>query len=76
MVEIKKFMAAYGIIDIKMRMLQIPEMLRIQGFPEWYKLIGTKTEQKKYIGNSVEVKVGKQMFRAIDSKIQTLSYAN
>jgi len=70
MKDIKKFMAAYGIIDIKMRMLQIPEMLRIQGFPTWYKLLGTKTEQKKYIGNSVEVTIGKCIFQAIDKKIQ------
>lgn len=72
MIEIKKFMAAYGIIDIKMRMLQIPEMLRIQGFPIWYKLLGTQTEQKKYIGNSVEVTVGKCIFQAIDYKIQNV----
>lgn len=70
MVKVKKFMHAYGISDIKMRMLKIPEMLRIQGFPDGYKLIGTQTEQKKFIGNSVEVNVGKALFRAIDQKIQ------
>src|SRR5690606_25963902 len=48
-VKIKKFMAAYGIIDIKMRMLNIPELLRIQGFPDDYELRGTKADQKKYI---------------------------
>jgi DNA (cytosine-5)-methyltransferase 1 len=53
--RIKKFMALYGIIDIKMRMLKIPELLRIMGFPNDYVLIGTKAEQKKYIGNAVEV---------------------
>lgn len=72
MIQIKKFMAAYGIIDVKMRMLQISEMLRIQGFPEWYRLKGTQTEQKKYIGNSVEVTVGKHIFQAIDAQIQQL----
>ncbi len=55
MIKIKEFMAEYGIIDIKMRMLLIKELKRIQGFPEDYILIGTKTEQKKYIGNAVEV---------------------
>ncbi len=53
MVKIKEFMAIYGIADIKMRMLNIPELLRIQGFPKGYKLRGTKTQQKKYIGNAV-----------------------
>ncbi|MCB0375404.1 MAG: DNA cytosine methyltransferase [Sinomicrobium sp.] len=55
MIKIKEFMAAYSIVDIKMRMLHISEMLRIQGFPEGYKLKGSKTKQKKQIGNAVEV---------------------
>lgn len=54
-VKIKQFMAEHGIYDIKMRMLKIVELLKIQGFPGNYKLVGTQTEQKKFIGNSVEV---------------------
>jgi len=53
--QIKEFMAAYGIIDIKMRMLKIPELLRIQGFGDKYVLKGTQADQKKFIGNAVEV---------------------
>jgi len=53
MVKIKEFMVMYGIIDIKMRMLQVDELLKIQGFPADYILKGTKTDQKKFIGNSV-----------------------
>lgn len=53
-VKIKEFMAMYGIGDIFMRMLKIPELKRIMGFPEDYVLIGTQAEQKKYIGNAVE----------------------
>lgn len=53
--KIKEFMAAYGIVDILMRMLKIPELKRIMGFPEEYKLIGTQADQKKFIGNAVEV---------------------
>lgn len=52
-VKIKMFMAAYGIVDIKMRMLKILELLKIQGFPDGYILEGTQTDQKKFIGNSV-----------------------
>lgn len=55
MVLIKQFMAAYNISDIKMRMLKIIELLQIQGFPIDYKLKGSKTAQKKFIGNAVEV---------------------
>jgi DNA (cytosine-5)-methyltransferase 1 len=53
MASIKQFMAAYGIIDIKMRMLRVLELLRIQGFPADYKLEGNQSDQKKFIGNSV-----------------------
>lgn len=59
MKKIRLFMAVHGIIDIKMRMLKIPELLKIQGFPEDYKLKGTKTQQKKYIGNAVVPMVAK-----------------
>lgn len=52
-IKIKHFMALYGIMDIKMRMLMIPELLRIQGFPKHYKLFGNQGDQKKFIGNSV-----------------------
>lgn len=64
MVKIKQFMAAYGIVDIKMRMLLIEELLRIQGFPEGYELVGNQTDQKKFIGNSVEVTTAKKLFEA------------
>jgi len=61
MVKIKEFMVLHGITDIKMRMLKIPELLQIQGFPKDYKLIGTQTEQKKYIGNAVEVNMARAL---------------
>lgn len=53
MVKIKEFMALYNISDIFMRMLMVPELLLIQGFPKSYKLAGNQTDQKKFIGNSV-----------------------
>lgn len=52
-VELKEFMAANGITDIKMRMLRIPELKKIQGFPVDYYLYGTQEDQKLFIGNSV-----------------------
>jgi DNA (cytosine-5)-methyltransferase 1 len=53
MIRIKKFMALYGLSDIKMRMLKVSELLPIQGFPKDYQLAGNQTDQKKFIGNSV-----------------------
>lgn len=50
--KIKEFMALYSIIDIKMRMLMIAELLKIQDAGT-LKLEGTQSEQKKFIGNMV-----------------------
>lgn len=64
MVKIKEFMAMYGIVDIKMRMLFVEELLRIQGFPDGYVLEGTQAEKKKYIGNAVEVNQARVILQA------------
>ena len=67
--KIKGFMAMYQIVDILMRMLKIPELKRIMGFPENYRLIGTQAEQKKYIGNAVEVGMAKALCEALARKL-------
>ena len=67
--KIKEFMALYGIIDIKMRMLKISELKKIMGFPEDYILVGTQAEQKKYIGNAVEVNIARAWCEALIKKI-------
>lgn len=63
-VRLKQFMASHGIIDIKMRMLRIPELKKIQGFPDEYYLHGTQGDQKKFIGNSVHPRVPKRWYEA------------
>lgn len=63
--KIKEFMAAYGIVDIKMRMLKIDELKRIQGFPSDYVLVGSQAEQKKFIGNAVEVGMSRALCEAL-----------
>lgn len=63
--NIKAFMAAYGIVDITMRMLRIKELKLIQGFPEDYILVGTQEEQKKYLGNAVVTVVAKAWCEAV-----------
>lgn len=67
--KVKEFMAAYGIVDIKMRMLKIVELKRIMGFPEDYTLIGTQAEQKKFIGNAVEVNMSRVLCEALARKL-------
>lgn len=68
-VKVKEFMAMYGIIDIKMRMLLVAELKRIMGFPSDYVLVGTQAEQKKFIGNAVEVNMARVLCEAICRKI-------
>lgn len=68
-IKIKEFMALYDIIDIKMRMLRIPELKRIMGFPEDYILIGPQSDQKKFIGNAVEVNMARVLCEAICKEI-------
>ncbi len=68
-VRIKEFMALYGIVDIKMRMLRIPELLRIQGFGDDYTLRGTQADQKRFIGNSVEVTQAQKLAEALGERL-------
>ena len=68
-IQIKEFMALYGIADIRMRMLRIPELKRIMGFPEDYTLFGTQAEQKKFIGNAVEVNMARVLCEALCKKL-------
>lgn len=62
--KIKEFMAHYGLIDIKMRMLKIQELKEITGFPKDYVLIGTQADQKKFIGNAVPPLIARKICEA------------
>ena len=68
-VRIKEFMALYCIEDITMRMLMISELKLIMGFPEDYILVGTQADQKKFIGNAVEVTIARKLCEALCSAI-------
>lgn len=70
--KIKEFMAMYGIVDIKMRMLRIPELKKIMGFPEDYTLVGSQADQKKFIGNAVEVNMARVLCEAVSRKLREL----
>jgi DNA (cytosine-5)-methyltransferase 1 len=71
MIRIKQFMAIYGLVDIKMRMLRVLELLRIQGFPDRYVLCGNQSDQKKFIGNSVVPLVVKVWIEALAKKLSS-----
>lgn len=75
MTKIKEFMVLFCIIDIKMRMLKVLELLKIQGFPSDYELGGNQSEQKKFIGNSVVPKVVKVWCLAMVEKLNFIKAA-
>lgn len=62
--KIREFMNDNGIRDIKIRMLNIIELKAIQGFPDDFELTGTKTNQLKFIGNSVVPLVAQKLVEA------------
>lgn len=68
--RILAFMEDYQIESISMRMFDIVELKKIQGFPADYILEGTKADQKKFIGNAVVPVVvsrwAEQYFREIN----------
>lgn len=70
--KIKAFMAEYGIVDILMRMLKVQELKRIQGFPENYVLLGSQTDQKKFIGNSIPPPYVKAWMEAVGFAVRAL----
>lgn len=72
-VKIKEFMALYGIVDIKMRMLNIHELKRIMGFPDNYVLVGTQADQKKFNGNAVEVNMARVLCEALCRSLKDLN---
>lgn len=53
-----------------MRMLKVPELKKIMGFPENYVLVGTQAEQKKYIGNAVEVTIARRWCESLCAKLK------
>lgn len=75
-VLIKEFMALYGIMDIKMRMLSIGELKLIMGFPEDYVLIGTQADQKKFIGNAVEVTIARKWCESLCKGLKDFDVKN
>jgi len=54
----------YQIADIGLRMLQPHELAKAQGFPDSYRLIGTKSSQVAKIGNSVCPPIAKALISA------------
>lgn len=74
-IKIKEFMVVYGLVDIKMRMLRVPELLKIQGFPDNYQMVGNQSDHKKFIGNSVHPLVPKHWAEAMGNRLVEIKKA-
>ena len=48
------------------------ELKKIMGFTDDYVLIGTQAEQKKYIGNAVEVTMARVLCEALCNTLSTM----
>jgi len=59
----------FGIADILMRMLKVPELKAIMGFPADYVLLGNTTEQKAMLGNAVCPPVAEALGRAMQASL-------
>lgn len=71
-IKLKEFMVLYKISDIKMRMLNVQELLTIQGFPTGYFLAGNQSDKKKFIGNSVHPIVPKYWIEAMVKELNQI----
>lgn len=74
-VKIKTFMQQNSISDIKIRMLKISELKAIQGFPSDFELTGTKTNQLKFIGNSVVPLMAQKLVEANYNSIMDYKFS-
>lgn len=63
--QLKTLMRERGIADVFMRPISVRESLRVMGFPDNYRLCGTQTQQRKWIGNAVEVNMARNMAQAL-----------
>jgi DNA (cytosine-5)-methyltransferase 1 len=71
---IVQFMQQNNIVDIKIRMLKVSELKLIQGFPDEFQLTGTKTNQLKFIGNSVVPLMAQKLIESNFSAFANLFY--
>lgn len=65
MLNLRAYMRQMQIFDLYYRGLTIYELLLIQGFPLSYQVEGSKSKQKKYIGNSVVPLVQQRLIESL-----------
>ncbi|MGH2666038.1 DNA cytosine methyltransferase [Flavobacterium sp.] len=75
--QIKEFMILHLIKDVTIRMLSVPEQLRLQSFGDQYFVMGaTDTQAKKFIGNSVPPDMAKILVESLFSALNAPEYSD
>jgi DNA (cytosine-5)-methyltransferase 1 len=69
--NVEEFMS-WGPMDENGRPISMNKGEEIMGFPKDYRLIGTQAEQKKFIGNAVEVTMARVLCEAVGRKLREL----
>lgn len=67
--RLRDLMRYLGISDVFIRSLEVQELKELQGFDPDYILMGTKTQNKKFIGNSVTPKLATALAKSLTQSI-------
>lgn len=51
--------------ELRARRLRVPELLRLMTFPDDFRLVGTRVDIQRQLGNGVPVELGKAVLRAL-----------
>lgn len=55
--------------DLRARRLRVPELLRLMTFPDNFRLMGTRADIQRQLGNAVPLELGKAVLRALSMQL-------
>ena len=64
-VEVGRWDARDIMVDVMYRLMTVRELARGQGFPDWYEFVGNLVEQRRQIGNAVDVWLAYAVVKAV-----------
>lgn len=55
--------------DLRARRLRVPELLRLMTFPDNFRLVGSRADIQRQLGNAVPLELGKAVLRALSLQL-------